>query len=187
MDSFWFDIKHVKVDVICLLKVKAYCEEFKKIDWKIKRKKLRKMFTSSLIKKLFLKGFDEHLLFFKFKYDFNSFCSSKFTDFDNLYTLFKINKGGGIFRSGGSGQACQHEAAVCDLEKPEELEKEIISSTENTPDIKEKHATGDIKTIATFKRERLKGKFINNNAIDFLKEIFHMRSLDLCLRHILLV
>ena len=159
----------------------------KKIEWKIKRKKLRKMSTSSLIKKLFLKGFDERLLSFKFKYDFNSLCSSKFTDFDNLYTLLKINKGGGVFRSGGSGEACQHEAAVCDLGKPEELEKEIISSTENTPDIEEKHATGDIKTIATFKRERLKRKFINNNAIDFLKEIFHMRSLDLCLRLILLV
>ena len=180
MDSFWFDIKHVKVDVICLLKVKAYCEEFKKIEWKIKRKKLRKMSTSSLIKKLALKRFDEHLLSFKFMYGFSSFCSSKFPDFD-VDTLLKISKGGGVFRTGGSVQACQHESVVCDLVKPEELEKEIISSTENTPDIKEKHATVDIRTIATFKRERLKGKFVNNSIIDFLKEIFHMRSLDLCL------
>ena len=28
-----------------------------------------------------LEGFDEHLPFFKFKYDFSAFCYSKFPDF----------------------------------------------------------------------------------------------------------
>ena len=44
-------------------------------------------------------------------------------------------------------------------------ERRKLRSTENTPDIKEKHATGNIKNIATFKRERLKGKFVSNNVI----------------------
>ena len=102
-----------------------------------------------------IKIFDEHLLSFKFKYDFNAFCYSKFTDL-----LLEINKGGGVFRTSGSCQVCQHESAVCDLIKSEEWEKEIISSTENAPDINKKHATGNIKNIATFQRERLKGKLV---------------------------
>ena len=79
--------------------------------------RLRKMSTSSILKKMILKIkiFDEHLLSFKFKYDFNAFCYSKFTDL-----LLEINKGGGVFRTSGSCQVCQHESAVCDLIKSEE-------------------------------------------------------------------
>ena len=113
--------------------------------------------TSSILKKMILKIkiFDEHLVSFKFKYDFNAFCYSKFT-----YLLLEINNGGGVFRTSGSCQVCQHESAVYDLIKSEEWEKEIISSTENAPDINEKHATANIKNIATFQRERLKGKLV---------------------------
>lgn len=84
--------------------------------------RLRKMSTISLLKKMVLKIkiFDQHLMSFKFKYDFNLFCYSKFTDFDNLYTLLEINRGGGIFKTSGSCQASQYESAVCDWVKPEE-------------------------------------------------------------------
>ena len=54
--------------------------------------KLRNMSTNSLLKKMFLERFDEHLPFFKFKYDFNAFCYSKFPDFENLYTHPSYNK-----------------------------------------------------------------------------------------------
>ena len=51
------------------------------------------MSTNPLLKKMVLERFDEHLPFFKFKYDFNAFCYSKFPDFENLYILLTVNKG----------------------------------------------------------------------------------------------
>ena len=60
------------------LKVKTHLDKLEKIQSKIKRKKLRNMSTNSLLKKMVLERFDEHLPFFKFKYDFNAFCYSKF-------------------------------------------------------------------------------------------------------------
>ena len=66
-----------------------------------------------------LERFDEHLAFFKFKSDFNAFCSSKFPDFESLYTLLTMNKGSGAFRTSSSYQASQDESAVCDFVKSE--------------------------------------------------------------------
>ena len=51
-----------------------------------------------------LERFDEHLSFFKFKYDFNEFCYSKFQDFENLYTILTINKGSSVFRTSCSSR-----------------------------------------------------------------------------------
>ena len=93
MDIFWCDIKYVELNVNWLLKVKTHLNKLEKIQYKIKRKKLRKMSTASLLKKMVLERFDEHLPFFKFKYDFNAFCYSKFRDFENLCTLLTVNKG----------------------------------------------------------------------------------------------
>ena len=105
MDIFWCDIKSVELDVNCLLKVKTHLDKPEKIQSKIKRKKLRNMSTNSLLKKMVLERFDEHLPFFKFKYDFNAFCYSKFPDFENLYTLLTMNKGSGVFRTSNCSQA----------------------------------------------------------------------------------
>ena len=91
MNIFWCDIKSVELDVNCLLKVKTHLDKPEKIQSKIKRKKLRNMSTNSLLKKMVLERFDEHLPFFKFKYDFSAFCS-KFSDFENLHTLLTMNK-----------------------------------------------------------------------------------------------
>ena len=93
MDIFWFDVKYVKVDVDWLLKVETNLDKLEKIQSKIKWKKSRNMSTNPLLKKMVLERFDEHLPFFKFKYDFNAFCYSKFPDFENLYILLTINKG----------------------------------------------------------------------------------------------
>ena len=82
-----------------------------KIQSRVKRNKLRKISSNSLLKKMVLKRFDEHLPFFKFKYDFNAFYS-KFPDFENPYTLLTMNKGSGIFRTSSSSQATQGESAV---------------------------------------------------------------------------
>ena len=114
-DIFWCDIKCVELDITWLLKVKTHLDKLEKIQSKFKRKKLRNMSTNSLLKKMVLERFDEHLLFFKFKYDFNAFCYSKFPDFENLYTLLTINKGRGVFRTSSSSQASQDESAVFDL------------------------------------------------------------------------
>ena len=51
-------------------------------------------------------------------------------------------------------------------------ENEIISSAENTADIKEKHDNGNINNIATYKGERLEGKFVSRNVISKLKSPF---------------
>ena len=115
MDIFWCDIKYVELDITWLLKVKTHLDKLEKIQSKIKRKKLRNMSTNSLLKKMVLERFVEHLPFFKFKYDFNAFCYSKFPDFENLYTLLTINKGRGVFRTSSSSQASQDESAVFDL------------------------------------------------------------------------
>ena len=114
-DIFWCDIKCVELDITWLLKVKTHLDKLEKIQSKFKRKKLRNMSTNSLLKKMVLERFVEHLPFFKFKYDFNAFCYSKFPDFENLYTLLKINKGRGVFRTSSSSQASQDESAVFDL------------------------------------------------------------------------
>ena len=70
IDIFWCDIKHVEVDVFWLLKIQS----------KIKQKKFRKMSTDSLLKKMVFERLDEHLPFFRFKYDSNAFCYSKFPE-----------------------------------------------------------------------------------------------------------
>ena len=101
----------------------------------------------------------------KFKYDFNAFCYSKFPDFENLYTLLRINKGSGVFRTSSSSQASQDESAVCNFVKPEGEQDEIINSAGITPDIKEKHDKGNFSNIA-FKRKRLEGKFVSSNVIN---------------------
>ena len=135
MDIFWCDIKSVELDVNCLLKVKTHLDKPEKIQSKIKRKKLRNMSTNSLLKKMVLERFDEHLPFFKFKYDFNAFCYSKFPDFQDLYTLLTMNKGSGVFRTSKSSQSSQDDSVVCDVVKSEGGENEIINSAGNTPDI----------------------------------------------------
>ena len=113
-----------------------------------------------------LERFDEHLPFFIFKYDFNAFCYSKLPDFENLYTLLTMNKSNGIFRTSSSSQASQGESAVGDFVKSEVGENEITSSAGNTPDIEEIHDNGNINNIATYKGERLEGKFVSSNVIN---------------------
>ena len=135
MNIFWCDIKDVELDITWLLKVKIHLDKLEKIQSKIKWKKLRNMSTNSLLKKMVLERFDEHLPFFKFKYDFNAFCYSKFPDFQDLYTLLTMNKGGGVFRTSNSSQASQDDSVVCDVVKSEGGENEIINSAGNTPDI----------------------------------------------------
>ena len=56
MGIFWYDIKYVEVDVNWLLKVKTHLEKLEKIQSKIKRKKLRKMSTNPLLKKMVLEN-----------------------------------------------------------------------------------------------------------------------------------
>ena len=132
---FWCDIKYVEVDVIWLLKVKTHLDKLEEISSKIKPKKLRKISTNSILKKRVLERFDEDHPFFKFKYDFNAFCYTKFPDFENLYTLLKINKGSSAFRTSSSSQANQDESGVCDFVKLKSGENKIINSAENKPDI----------------------------------------------------
>ena len=93
-----------------------------------------------------LERFDEHLPFFKFKYDFNAFCYSKFPDFENLYTLLTMNKGSGVFRISNSSQVSQDESAVCDFVKCERGENEIIIVLGILPILK-KNMTIVISTI----------------------------------------
>ena len=149
MDIFWCDIKYVELDITWLLKAKTHLDKLEKIQSKIKRKKLRNMSTKSLLKKMVLERFNEHLPFLKFKYDFNAFCYSNFPGFENLHTLLTMNKGSSVFGTSNSSQASQDEFAVRDFFKSERGENEIINGAGNTPDIEEKHDNGNINNIAT--------------------------------------
>ena len=79
-----------------------------------------------------------------------------------------MNKGSCVFRTSSPSQASQDEYAVRNFATSEGEERgrgenEIISSAENTADIKEKHNNGNINNIATYKGERLEGKFVSRN------------------------
>ena len=132
-------MKYIEVDVSWLLKVKT------RLD-KVER-------------------YDENLPFFKFKYDFNEFCYSKFPDFENLYILLTMNKGSGAFRT-SSSQVSQGESAVRNFVKSEGEENKIISSAGNTPDVEENHDNSKMNNIVKYKGEKLKGKFASSNVIN---------------------
>ena len=133
-------MKYIEVDVSWLLKVKT------RLD-KVER-------------------YDENLPFFKFKYDFNEFCYSKFPDFENLYIRLTMNKGSGAFRTSSSSQVSQGESAVRNFVKSEGEENKIISSAGNTPDIEENHDNSKMNNIVKYKGEKLKGKFASSNVIN---------------------
>ena len=60
----------------------------------------------------------------------------------------------------------QDESVVYDFVKSDGEENEIINSAWNNPDVKENYDNGNINTIATYKRERLEGKFVSSNVIN---------------------
>ena len=138
--TFYEHIKYIVADISWLLEVKTHLDK--------------------------LERYDEHLPFFKFKYDFNAFCYSKFPDFENLHTLLTMNKGSGVFRTSNCSQASQDKSAVCDFVESGGGEIKIINSAGNTPDIEERHDNGNINNIATYKGERLEGKFVSSNVIN---------------------
>ena len=57
-------------------------------------------------------------------------------------------------------------SVVCDFVKLEGGENAIISRAGNTPDIEEKHDNDNTNNMATYKEERLQGKFVNSNVIN---------------------
>ena len=95
-----------------------------------------------------------------------------------------MNKGSGVFRTSSSSQASQDEYAVCDFVTSDGggggggggggVENEIISSAENTADIEEKHDNGNINNLATYKGERLEGKFVSRNVSSKRKSPFYL-------------
>ena len=143
------------------------------------KKSIRKISTNSLLKKMVFERFDKHLPFFKFKYDFNAFCYSKFPDFENLYTILTINKGSSVVRTSSSSQASQNESVVCDFVKPDEGENWTISSTENAPDIEEKDDNGNFNNIPTLRGERLEGKFVSSNVINLSRRNLSVAEISL--------
>ena len=125
-------------------------------------------------KRMVLERIDDlkHLPFFKFKDNFNAFCYSKSPDFENLYTLFTINKGSGDFRTSSSSKGSQDESVVCDFVKSEGGDNEITSSAGNTPDIEKKHDNVNMNNIAKYKGERLESKFVSSNVINLSRRNF---------------
>ena len=167
MDIFRYDIKYVEVDVICLLKVKINLDKLMNIQSKIKRRKLRNKSTNSSLKKMVLERFDEHLPFFKFKYDFSAFCYSKFPDLEYLYTFLTMTKSSCVFRTSSSSEDSHDESALCDFVKPEGGENQIISSAENNSDIEKTYENGNISHIVrTCKGEKLDAKFLSSSVIN---------------------
>ena len=81
-----------------------------------------------------------------------------------------MNKSSSVFRTSSSSQASQDEYAVCNFATSEG--GGVISSAENTADIEEKHDNGNINNIATYKGERLEGKFVSRNVSSKWKSPF---------------
>lgn len=77
------------------------------------------MSMNSLLKEMVLERLEEYLPFFKFKFDSNACCYSKFPDFQNLCTLLTMNKGSSVFKTNSSSQASQDDSTVFDIVKPE--------------------------------------------------------------------
>ena len=153
------------------LKVKTHVDKLEKIQSKIKRKKLRNMSTNSLLKKMVLERFDEHLPFFKVKYDFNVFCYSKFHDFENLCTLHSMIRVAVFLELVVLLKLASMSLRFVILLSLRGVENEIINSAGNTPDIVEKHDNGNINNIATYKGERLEGKFVITNVINLSRNL----------------
>ena len=151
---------------IVVYKVKTHLDKLEKIQSKIKRKKLRNMSTNSLLKKMVLERFDEHLPFFKVKYDFNVFCYSKFHDFENLCTLHSMIRVAVFLELVVLLKLASMSLRFVILLSLRGVENEIINSAGNTPDIVEKHDNGNINNIATYKGERLESKFVSSNVIN---------------------
>ena len=61
IDIFWCDIKYIEADVIWLLKDKTHHDKLGKIQSKTQWKKSRKMSTNSILKKMVLVRFNEHV------------------------------------------------------------------------------------------------------------------------------
>ena len=82
MDMFWCDIKYVKVDVHWLLKIKDSSWQ----GWENLVKHQMEEIKKSVREFLTLKNGSWEVWWkpsiFKFKYDFDTFCYSKFPDFD---------------------------------------------------------------------------------------------------------
>ena len=81
-----------------------------------------------------------------------------------------MNEGSGVFSTSSSSQASQDEYTVCNFVTSEG--GRVISSAENTADIEEKHDNANINNIATYKGERLEGKFISRNVSSKRKSPF---------------
>ena len=84
--------------------------------------------------------------------------------------LLTMNKGSGVFRTSSPSQASQDEYAVRDFVTSEGVGGD--GRAENTADIKENYGNGNINNIATYKGERLEGKFVSRNVISKLKSPF---------------
>ena len=93
MDSFWEVTVGANVNLNWLIKIRSHLDKIKKEQEKVKRKKLSSLSRNSNLKKMVLERFNEHLPHFQFKSVFFLYCNSQCPDFENLYTLLRINKG----------------------------------------------------------------------------------------------
>ena len=55
----------------------------------------------------------------------------------------------------------------------------IFENQASTPDIEEKHDNGNINNLATYRAERLEGKFVSSNAINLSRK--HISESEICL------
>lgn len=92
MGSFWEAIADVDVDIDWLTKTRTHLAEIAKEEAKSKRKRLTSPPRNSHLKKMVFEQFDEHLPHFQFKSDFLLYFNSRYSQFENLYTLVTMNK-----------------------------------------------------------------------------------------------
>ena len=167
MDSFWVEISGKRVDVSWLVKLRGHLDKVEKEQQRIKQKKLSNLSGNSSFKKTVFERFNEHLPHFQFKADFLSYCSSQCPEFENIYTLTKLNKTlNNREKINNISQTSQDECCLCKVLNTEDKRNEKRNSTENLSSCEKEGNALKGNNIASQIRVRLEGKFVSKNVIN---------------------
>ena len=125
MDSFWLEISGKRVDICWLGRVRGHPDKVEKEQQELSRKS-RLLFQVILALKMVFEEFNEHLSHFQFKEDFLSNSSSQCPEFENIYTLTKLNKIYKRHEKNNASQTCQDESGVVKVINTEDKKNDKV-------------------------------------------------------------
>ena len=117
---------------------------------------------NSHLKRFVSERFDEHLPHFQFKSDFLSYCNSLCPEFENLCTLFTINKSSKHPKGeSASSEICQDDINLTEVLNEEEKSNNSLASTGNCSESGTRANDHQDINKVFHKGLRLEGKFVN--------------------------